>query len=584
MRFGIVWPGEKHKMQLKKQFFKETIYNSEGLILSFTFLFAIVNWFLLTLVEKLAPPDFYRLVGLGEKLFSGDLNIGIVPPLFPLLLYPLGKLISIFVEPTEAFVIAGKMISLAAGLGVIYFSYLFLKKIVGKFAVLGILFFVISPWYLKLLAFPITDMLYLFFVTAAFYTFLNKSPQRWSILSVVGGVLTRFEGVLLIFSGVLNFFKFRRRYLYILLVFIPLLAGVLLFFGIFTPRFFAHFKDIILPQKSYLFIFQHPLEFLNVFYGNILFFIPYSYPYPLKMFLLLVVLAFFIYGIFRLFKIEKNLTIALVVYEILFLVAKGYINTEDPEREFRRIFSGLWIFYLISFIGCYFLLKKIKQHKRLKNIILFFSGALLTALVLSQEAISVPIIFPALLMILPLLYPLKNLSIGKIPKYLSVFILLAFAIQIYYTSYLKSESYVASYAHKAAYAAAQWLNLAWLKEKATILSYTNNIMVDYYLKNKFISPKKFQLIHFTVPMRNTPENRDLFIKTFFEKLKNMNVDYIIFDNYVVRKPEFTGINDVQRILYEERENPQYFRMKKLLFYKGKNVGYVLKPIHVQTNH
>ena len=155
-------------MQLKKQFFKETIGKSESLILSFIFLFAIVNWLLLTLAEKLAPPDFYRLAGLGEKLFSGDLNIGVIPPLFPLLLYPLGKLISIFIESTEAFIIAGRMISLAAGMGVLYLSHLFLKKIVGKFAVLGILFFVISPWYLKLLAFPITDMLYLFFVSAAF--------------------------------------------------------------------------------------------------------------------------------------------------------------------------------------------------------------------------------------------------------------------------------------------------------------------------------------------------------------------------------------------------------------------------------
>jgi len=85
-------------------------------------------------------------------------------------------------------------------------------------------------------------------------------------------------------------------------------------------------------------------------------------------------------------------------------------------------------------------------------------------------------------------------------------------------------------------------------------------------------------------MRNTPENRDLFIKTFFETLKTMNVDYIIFDNYVVRKPEFTGTNDVQRMLYEQRENPQYFRIKRPLFYKGENVGYVLKPIHAQTNH
>ncbi|MCP4157964.1 MAG: hypothetical protein GY757_60205, partial [bacterium] len=64
------------------------------------------------------------------------------------------------------------------------------------------------------------------------------------------------------------------------------------------------------------------------------------------------------------------------------------------------------------------------------------------------------------------------------------------------------------------------------------------------------------------------------------------VDYIIFDNYVVRKPEFLGINDVQKMLYQEKENRTYFRVKKYLIYKGKNVGYVLKPVsdlHAQTN-
>ncbi len=571
-------------MELKKRFFKETIYKSERLILSLILLFTIINWLLLTLAEKLAPPDFYRLYEMGEKLFSGDLNIGVALPLFPLLLYPLGKLASIFVEPTEAFIIAGRIISLLAGIGVLYFSYLFLKKIVGKFAVLGILFFVISPWYLKLLAFPITDMLYLFFVTATFYAFLNKSSPGWSILSVAGGVLTRFEGVLLIFSGFLNFFKLKKRYFYTLLATTPLILGLMLFFQSFAPRFFAHFKDIILPQKSYLFIFQHPLEFLNVIYGNILFFIPYYYPYALKMSLLLVVLACFIYGIYRLFKIERNVTIAIVVYELLFLAAKGYIDAGDPEREFRRIFSGLWIFYVISFIGCYFLLKKIKQHKLLRNIILIISGVLLTVIAFSQGIINVPIIFPALLVILPLLYTLKDLSIGKIPKYLSVFVLLVFALQIYHTSSKKSENYVVSYAHKAAYVAARWLNLARLKQEATVLYYTNKIMLDYYLEKELAGPKKIQLVHFTVPMRNTPENRELFIKSFFEKFKKNNVDYIIFDDYVVPKPEFMAVNDVHQMLFDEKENPKYFRIKKYLPYKGKNVGYVLKPINVKTNH
>lgn len=585
----------KRKMQLAKRF-KETIFKSEALILAFFFLFTFVNWLLLALVVKVGPPDFYKIHEVGGKLFSGDLNIGIIPPLFPLLMYPLGKLISLFIEPTESFIIAGRIISLAAGLGVVYFSYLFLKRIVGKFAMLGIVFFVVSPWYLKLLAFPITNMLYLFFVTVTFYAFLNKSSPWWAILSTVGGVLTRFEGILLIFSGFFNYFKFKKRYFYVLLASIPVLAGLLLFFRTFVSRFFAHFTDVILPQKSYLFIFLHPLDFLNVIYGNIFFFVPYSYPYAVKMLLLAVVLVFFIYGIYRLFKIDKRLAIAILVYEILFMVGKGYIDTARPDIEFRRIFSGLWIFYLISFIGCYFLLKKIKQHKYnrvLTPLTLMAGGILLIALTVSLEIITLPMLL-VLLLVLPLLYPLKTLSLGKIPKYLSVIVLLVFIFQIYTFSFVKSEEYVDSYAQKAGYAAAQWLNFGRLKEGAVIVSYTNNTMIDYYLKKECkekMAAHKFQLVHFTVPMRNTPENKALFIETFFKELQNNKVDYIIFDHYVVPKPEFMGINDVQRMLNEEKENTEYFRIRQVLFYKGSNVGCVLKPVYpvnsnknAETNH
>ena len=571
-------------MQIKKtiQSLKEAVFKNERLLLALIFLFVIINWLLITLVEKIGPPDFYKIHEVAERLFSGDINIGIIMPLFPLLMYPLGKFIGLFAPQAEAFIIAGRIISLAASLGVLYLTYLFLKKITDKFALVGLLFFVISPWYLKLLAFPITDMLYLFFVTAAFYAFLNNSRFWWALGAITGGVMTRFEGVLLILSGAINYFKFKKRYFYVLLAFIPPIAGLLFFFWKYATRFFAHFKDVILPQKTYLYIFLHPLEFLNLIYGNILYFIPISYPYPLKMFLLMVVLALFFYGIFRLYKISRSMTVAIVVYELLFLVAKGYLNPEDPGREFRRIFSGLWIFYVICFIGCYFFLKKIQHHRVLRNIVLIAGGTLFIGLSISQELIGVPVLFPALLLILPLWYSLRDLSLGKIPKVAAVIILLVFAFQVYSLSYKSSEKYVDSYAPKAAYEAAKWLNLARLKENAVILYYTNNQVIEYYLKKK-PAARKFQMVHFTVPMRNTTETRQLFIQTFFNLLKEHNVDYIIFDNYVVQKPEFLGINDVQRMLYEEKENQDLFRIKRNLFYKGNNVGYVLKPIDDQTN-
>ena len=553
------------------------------LALLLLFSFAILNWLLLSLAEKIGPPDFYKLYEVAEKLYSGDLKIGITPPLFPLIMYPLGKLLTLFFLPTEAFIIAGRIISLAAGFGVLWFTYLLLKNITGKWALTGLVFLIISPWYLKLLAFPITDMLYLFFVTAAFYAFLNKSHLKLSIPAVTGGVATRFEGVLLILSGFLNYFipagkGLKKRNTYILLTTAALVLGAFLFFLLFAPRIFHHLKDIILPQKSYLYLFLHPLEFFNVIYGNILFFIPHEFPYLLKLTVLILLFVFFVYGVCRLFKRDKHFTIAMVVYEFLFLVAKGYINPEDPEREFRRIFSGLWIFYFISFIGCYFLLKKIKPHKTLTHLTLLCGGLFLIVMAVYRGLITVPYVFLAMLLLFPLVYPLKNLSLGKIPKYLAIIVLAVFVFQVYHSAYQRSEYYVVSYANKAAYASAQWLNFSRLKQDAVVLSYTNDTMINYYLNKEKAALKNIQRIHFTVPIRNTPENRDLFIQFFFKELQDKKVDYIIFDNYVVQKPEFLGINDVQRLLYEERENKRYFHIKKNLFYKGQNVGYVLKPV------
>lgn len=560
-------------MQRVKQFFTAAVFKREGVFLALIFLFIIGNWIFLATAEELGPPDFYKLYDAAEKLYSGDLKIDIIPPLFSLLMYPLGKLLSIFFSPTEAFITASRLIALAATLGVTWFSYLIFKKIIGKWALLSLVFLVISPWYLKLISFPITDMLYLFFVTASFYAFLNQSAPGLSLVTVIGGVLTRFEGVLLILSGIINYFKLKKRYVFIL---IGLLPVILVIFLIFMPRIFDHLKDIILPGKSYLAVFQHPMEFFNVLYGNFLFFIPLNYPYLIKLAALLLLFIFFVYGVYRLFKINKTFTLSIVVYELLFFVAKGYIDTTDPEREFRRVFSGLWIIYLIGFIGCYFLLKKITAYK-IPRIIMLSGGVVsFTLLVFSLELVHLPVLFLGLLLVLPLLYPLKGLSLEKIPKYLVIIVLLAFMLQIYNLSFNKSKEYVISYANKTPFAAARWLNFSRLKENPVVLSYTDNTMMQYYLLKEKIEPQNIQWIQILVPLDYEKE-RERFKNAFFRELKAKGVDYIIFDNYVVQKPEFIYINETKLFLFEERENTKLFKLKNL-FYKGQNVGYILRPV------
>ena len=560
-------------MQRVKQFFTGTVFNGEGVLLSLVFLFIIGNWTFLTTAEELGPPDFYKMYDVAEKLYSGNLKIDIIPPLFSLLMYPLGKLLCIFFSPTLAFITAGRIIALAASLGVTWFSYLILKKIVGKWALLGLVFLVISPWFLKLISFPITDMLYLLFVSTAFYVFLNHSAPGLSLLTVIAGVLTRFEGVLLILSGIINYFKLKKRYVFILLGLLPM---ILVIFLIFMPRFFYHLRDIILPYKSYLFVFQHPMEFFNVLYGNLLFFIPYNFPYLIKLAALLIFFIFFAYGVYRLFTMNKAFTLSILVYEIFFFVAKGYIDAADPDREFRRVFSGLWIFYLICFIGCFFLLKKISANQVPKILVLCSGVVFFVLVVFSLKLPHLPVLFLALLPVLPLLYSLRKLSLVKIPRYLAIIVLLAFMLQIYNLSFYKTKDYVISYANKTPFAAARWLNFSRLKKNAVILSYTDNTMLQYYLIKEKLAPQNIQWVYFLVPLAYQ-QNRELFRDAFFRDLKQRGVDYIISDNYVVQKPEFYYLNESKQFLFDAKKDTKYFKLKNL-FYKGQNVGYVLRPV------
>lgn len=559
------------------------IFRKDTLFLVSVFLFIIVNWVLLTLTEQLGPPDFYKLHAVAEKLYSGNLKVGIVPPLFPLILYPLGKLISIFVKPELAFMIAGRLIALAASLGVTWFTYLLLKKFTGKYALIGISLMAVSPWFLKLTSFPITDMLYLCLASAAFYRF-SMGPSTWKsgLITSILGVLTRFEGILLLLSGGITFLKgkLNKKGLRILLGVMLLGVVAVVFFLVFTPRFFAHFRDIILPKQTYLNIFLHPLDFLNVIYANILYMVPHGISIFLKWGLFSLVLISFGYGVFRLFKINRSLTISLLVYQVLFFMAKGYIDVNAPEREFRRVLSGLWIFYIIAFIGCYFLLRKIKLKEEHQAIAITAASAAAVWLIVALKLISPLYLLPALLLVPAFYFPIRSLTIKPPIKYGAMVILLALTFQCYFFSYQKSAEYVDSYANKAAYAAAKWFYLKSLDPGTRVLIYTDMVMMEYYLQQKKqeLDANNIQRIHYVLPLDLTKKTREYFTWAFHNEAKRHNVHYVIFDNYVVQQPEFRRINEIKRILYDQRNNRKHYRLKNL-FYKGKNVAYALKVVY-----
>ena len=50
------------------------IHFDEKLLLVLLFVFVFINWLILSSAEKIAPPDFYKIYFVAQRLFSGDLK------------------------------------------------------------------------------------------------------------------------------------------------------------------------------------------------------------------------------------------------------------------------------------------------------------------------------------------------------------------------------------------------------------------------------------------------------------------------------------------------------------------------------
>ena len=543
-------------------------------VLGLIFLFIAMNWLFMCLAEKIGPPDFYSIFRIGERLYEGNWNIEIVPPLFPLILYPLGKFVSLFMKQGDAFLVAGRLLSLISGLGVIWMTYLILKKYTDTYCgLMGVVLISISPWFLKLLPFPITDMIYLFFFVGAFYLFSIEGKRVPVLLAITAGALTRYEGILLFLSGIFMFFKSKKRYIVMLVALGVLSFLLLLFFYLFSPRIFALWTDIIVAQKTYLFVFLHPVRFFHVIYANLFFFFPSTLPFSLKMLLSIILLGLGGYGFYTLFKIQKRFALSLGIYGLIFFIAKGYVNAGDPEREFRRIASGLWIFYIVAFLGSVFLFKKYKKKAAIAASIISIALIVpwLKMVTDARPYLILPVILIAVILVI-----FKLTTSNRIRFAFGVISVLLIWV-VYPRAYIGSEAYAVSYARKSAFVSAQWLNTAPLKKNGVVLSYTDNTILYYYLDKPRILGLNIQIIQFTVPMGYTGgQDKNKFKEYFFREAKKQKVDYIIFDHYLVEQPEFLGVNEVYAMLIDTQFDTHYFSTRRDLYYKGINVCTILK--------
>ncbi len=557
---------------LKKLFLSERAFLS-------IFVFVFLNWLSLANIEKLAHPDYYVYYKASEKLFSGDFRLGFIPPLFPFLLGIFGRIIGLVPGNTDSFILGGRIISLFAGLGVVYFSFKLLQKLVGGYAVMGTIILVISPFFLKLLSIPQTDMLYLFFICAAFYFFFSGNSRLNSGWAAVGCLLTRFEGVLLVGSAFINHVNFRKkRWIYYAISLIPLTLVLYFLFLGFAPRLIDTFNYVV-SKSLYLYYFKHPQELGHLFYGNFLFFISPKFPGFLKWLFLYMLLIGFFTGLYYLFKIKWQFALAILFYELSFIIFKGYAATLDPEVEFRRMFSVIWIFYILAFIGIYYLFKKISSQKKFSVLcrVLLYSFLTITALFLPLIKGTSLLLF--LVLVPALIYGITRFKLKKTELIVLFLIPAVFLGQFYFDSGKRAFRYVKNNTNKAGFVISLWLNGEPVREDILVYSYLP--MVQYYLE------KPVSIRHFFFLDERIYKNREKLTAALLKRAKKYQVRYIVFDEYL-NPEEGYFLVAIQNMLYEEKEKlhrgivteeESYFKLIKTLLYKGRPVAWVLKPLY-----
>lgn len=544
-------------------------------------LFVFLNWLTAVNIEKLTHPDYYQYYAASEKLFSGNLKLQFIPPLFPFLLGLSGRFLGLFLKNTDNFILGGRIISLLAGSGVVYFTYRLLGIFIGNYAKIGTIALVILPFFLKLLSIPQTDMLYLFFVCAACY-FFTIEKSKWNVAWVlIGGLLTRFEGILLIGSAYLNYFRVKkRRWLYFVLPVVPLVAGLYFLFLNFAPRIIEKFTYVF-SSGYYLYFFKHPQELVHLFYGNFLYFISPGFPAFLKWILFYILLAFFVAGFYFLFKLNRPLALAILAYELVFIVFKGYAASLDPEIEFRRMLSAIWIFYVAAVIGIYFLFKKINKTKKFSFIARAALYCFLVTAAFSRPMIKGTWLFLFLILIPALLYGTCRLNLNKIELTTLFLVLLLSCGQFYFDSGKRVFRYVKHNTNEAGFVIGQWLKSGAVIGSVQVYSYIP--MVKYYMGKS----KRVKIEHFVFLNEKIYRNRNKLLFSLLRKAQRAHVKYIVFDGYL--NPEEGDFRvAIYKMLYQEKEKlhrggpeakDSYFKLFKTFTYKGEPVAWVLKPLY-----
>jgi hypothetical protein len=552
----------------------KNIIGSERFALTAIFIFLLIHWWRLMHATPLGPPDFYEYYIYAGKLLAGDFQLRLIPPLFPLLLGAVGSLLEAGGLHPEPFLLAGRLISLTAGWGTVYFTYKLLKELTPGLALPAVICAAICPFFLKFLALPLTDLLYLLFVVMSFYYFYKN---RWlaSGVSVLAGLLSRFEGILLFFGGVINYLKLNlKRVIWLFLVALICLCDLFYLATRFAPRI-LNYIERILAQQSYLFFPENPLRLGRILYGNILFWVPQRFPGTIKFILFCLMLALFLVGLYKLFQTRWQWAAALLFYLVVFTLAKGYVVRVGVTRlHERRLLSVLFLFFIVSLVGLYAVLKFLWDHSsvRLLPVVRFMVLALLLLLAIFLP----PGRWQTFLFMVPLLpaflFWAKRLKLPKAERAAVFVLLLVICGSLYFGSSKQAYRFVLARPNRGGYAVAQWLNRDYRPGSGRLAVFSSMEMVRYYLE------RPVDMV--TLDMRHLKqgEKEEPYWREFLLLLKGRQARYVMFDIYMEGKFE-AGDRTVREMLRCEIGQDRYFEVVDYLKYKKRNVGAVLRPLY-----
>lgn len=529
----------------------------------------LISWYWIHLVaiQPLAPPDFYRYYADYESIFQGNGGEMKLPPLYPLVAGLSGNALALLMPRRDAFILAGKLLSLLGAMG-IFFAFLQLTggDKPGKAALGGATFLVLSPMVLRFLALPLTDLVFLALLLGTFTAlFRNQVPAAVVLALAAGGV--RFEGFFLLLLVAAYILFHRNRLIWIPAALI-IGADLLYLAARHTPRVLHYLRQWSLDGTPEL--WKNPQILLRVITGNLLFFLPSSWPRGIILTISLLFLGAVAGGCMAAWRRNPRAAAVFIAFILGMLLFKGYVVFEGNWRlHTRRLLPLLVPLLALAVIGIQSGAKWLKHSRRLREIVRIFLPLFTIPLVLLS-----PTHWPWWPVLLVL--PVAALCLGIPPRRDMAGVAAALALAIFFTfvggtGFRQAIRIVRSMPNEGGIAVARWFNAQNADNTDRILLMSNPFMVRYYLEK----PARWE--EWNPPHWRGRIPLEDFWSRFMSDLRNAGINRVVVDRYL---PATSSRNhrSVKEMVWRRRGDPASFRVIRNLTDKGRLMAAVLEPV------